>query len=223
MSDEVASRAQVSGATNLRDAQKLVDTDFWDAHPTLTMRLTYIRLKQQNGQKFSDYAAELKKQGELADVKSMTPDSWEVMVMTNGCVDRDLLQKIIESKEEDMAYNKIVERAKLNEAQTSVYDDILKSQTKKRSEWIRRAGPDTACWRCCRPGHMHDRCSVPAGELKCTKCSREAFKSRPHNESDWCRRRADKSHVRSASRFGQEAEKGGQEEEEEEAQGKKSI
>lgn len=40
---------------------------------------------------------------------------------------------------------------------------------------------------------------VPVGDLKCTKCTRDAFNARPHNESKWCRKRASRSPARSAS------------------------
>ena len=67
LSDQVASRCRVDKATTMDAALDLFDKDFWDCHPTMNMRLIYIRMKQQTGQKFSDFAAELKKQGKRAN------------------------------------------------------------------------------------------------------------------------------------------------------------
>ena len=69
---QVTTRCDIEASPTLTDALAKIDQDYWETHPNRTLRLAYGRMRQRSQQKFSDFAAELKRQGELANVSDMT-------------------------------------------------------------------------------------------------------------------------------------------------------
>ena len=87
-------------------------------------------MRQRSQQKYSDFAAELKRQGELANVSDMTSAAYEAMILVNGCVEKDLIQEFLKMDPADFTFTKIVKKAKVYEAQQVTYD-FLKQKEKK--------------------------------------------------------------------------------------------
>ena len=99
VSNQISVRCDMEAATDIVGALARIDKDCWDNHPIITMRLTFANMKQKQDQRFTDFAAELRKQGEMADVSAISPAVFEAMILTNGCTDQDLLKEILKMKE----------------------------------------------------------------------------------------------------------------------------
>ena len=65
-------------------------------------------MRQRSQQKFSDFAAELKRQGELANVSDMTSAAYEAMILVNGCIEKDLIKEFLKMEPADFTFTKIV-------------------------------------------------------------------------------------------------------------------
>ena len=189
ISHHIAVRCDLDLKTTMAEAMAAIDKDFWNRYPVISLRIEYGKMKQKSSQKFTDFISEQQQFGQLANVEDMTSDAYSAMLLINGCVDPNLLKKLLELGEDEFTVAKITAVARKYES-----EEVLLSSLKKKgpkNETIRAVNAKEArCFRCDKPGHVRDTCQEPVQNLSCQVCSPGHVKARPHNESQFCRDRA---------------------------------
>ena len=109
---QLATRCDVDNKRTLTDALATIENDFRERYPTITLRLEYGRMKQKASQKFSDFASELKRMGEMANADAMAPDQYQSMLLINGTTDKELLKKFLEMGKAEFTVQKICAKGK---------------------------------------------------------------------------------------------------------------
>ena len=117
VSHQIAMRCDLDAKGTMQEALAAIDKDFWSRYPTVSLRLEYGKMKQKSSQKFTDFISEQRQLGELANVEDMSADQYSAMLLINSCVDKDLLEKLLELGEDDFTVAKITAVARKYESE----------------------------------------------------------------------------------------------------------
>ena len=154
----------------------LLRDEFLMDYPLVIRRSDYFGLKQAQGQKFSAFAAELKRKGREADLQHLTVDQLYVFRLISGTCDMKLKEKLLKMEEPTLA--EVEREARAHEAATQAMNAMKKpvvqlnqATGKEKPEWQLNA----KCYSCGNKGHIAKECKKKAS-LTCNYCKKKGHK-----------------------------------------------
>jgi DNA-binding protein Fis len=182
----------------------LLRAEFDATHPLFVRRHEFFKTKQSIGQRFSDWANSLRAQGDECQLAELTPDSVYSLRYVVGCIDNDLLQKLLETDGELASMNRAVaeyEVRKVTTVSTSTKVSGIGLNQSSRGSSSSAGCPgcgdsscndrktcrakDSTCNWCLRKGHWAAVCKgKAAGKPRAKAQSRAPWKSKPSEAAD---------------------------------------
>ena len=162
----------------------VVDDEFLTRYPLFNRRLEYFRLKQETGEKFSDFALKLRRAGEEAQLPQMDEQQLHMFRYITGVTDTKLRDRFFRLA--DPTLDDLKNTVKSYEAGVCAAEAISGSrsraavargrQSRGRSKSRGRISlpPELAhlCGRCASKRHQSDDCDKPFKSLRCDFCER---------------------------------------------------
>jgi len=167
---------------------EILSAEFNQIYPLATRRMTYFRLTQDKDASFSNFARQLKKMGNEADLQNIQVDELHAFRYITGCQDKKLRSKFLEVEHPTLAeFDRIVRSYERSQATSKTIDGPthpaqvanLKTNTPSTSQQG-TSHPQTQrkiCIGC--GGNWHDkRSNCPSFNATCNFCQKKG-----HNES----------------------------------------
>ena len=157
----------------------LLEEEFDLQYPLLTRQVDFFGSKQQKGQLFSDWAAQLKALGDEADLSTMTPDMLYIMKYLTGVSDVKLREKFFKEHNPSLKQlDRIVHQHEVAEQSIKAMANpvVEVRQMSRKIPSLQQLNNEKKCYRCGVSGHAPDKCN--AKEMKCHGCEQKGHLKR---------------------------------------------
>ena len=157
---------------------EILSNEFNEIYPLATRRTNYFRLTQEKDAPFSNFARQLKRMGNEADLADLQVEDLHAFRYITGCQDKKLRTKFLEVDAPSLAeFDRIVRAYERGQATSKNLDE---KEEKGRINQIKKETPrkpDKKCIGC--GGKWHDkRANCPNFNTTCTFCHKKG-----HSES----------------------------------------
>ena len=144
---------------------------FRDKYPLIVRRQAFFRLQQAKGQKFTDFATELRALGDDADLQHMTAEDIYVYRYINGTCDAALREKFLREEQLTMEGLKTVARA--HEMALATEASVAPAKVLQTGQQRDSIKKPVKCFRCGKAGHVMPKCRAKKDSVKCSKCGQQ--------------------------------------------------
>ena len=161
----------------------LLETEFLQAYPLFNRRLDFFRLKQAQGQTFSDFMLKLKQKGEEADLHKLNTEELYIFRYITGASDITLRERFLKLADPTLDDLKRAVRAYevgLKAARGMDRENNRGMLVKGKKGQQRNKLPKellNTCLRCGKRGHKSKECDKNRDDLTCSACKKKGHVS----------------------------------------------
>ena len=177
---ELIDQVDFDGAADIDVALDRVEKEFMKTHPLLNRRVSFLTLKQPEGQLMSEHLVTFKQSGKEADVDSMSPEDLKATLIISSCTNKELTTKLLELTPAVADKPTVAELEKVitDYEARKTSEELLNPNSRSR----RVDAGKGKCHRCQQKGHFIRDCKVPKDQLECKVCNTKGN----HNTKPTC-------------------------------------